>query len=150
MPAGRAFTDEITTAEPPEQLVRRLLHDGATRLDRAGYSVESHSPTGVVLVRRFVPSPVYRVPLGIALAAFVLGLANDTATQAGRVAGVMILLAIVLSIAVRSSERVTLTITANVAGGSSVLASGRATHELRAYLADLATAPASPSATAGA
>jgi hypothetical protein len=150
VPAGRAFTDEITTTEPPEQLVRRLLHDGATRLDRAGYSIESHSPTGVVLSRRYVPSPVYRVPLGLAVAAFLLGLANGNAAPAGSFAGVMILLAVVLSIAVRSSERATLTITPSVAGGSSVLASGRATHELRAYLADLATAPASPSATAGA
>ena len=147
MPAGRAFHDEITTAEPPEQLVRRLLHDGATRLDRAGYSIESHSSTGVVLSRRYVPTPVFRVPLGLALVAVLLGLANGSPAPGGTIAGVLVLIAVVLSIAVRSTERATLTITQHAGGGSSVLASGRATDELRGYLGDLAT---SPSATASA
>jgi hypothetical protein len=56
---------------------------------------------------------------------------------AGRIVGVLVLVAVVLSLAVRSTERVTVTI-APSGDGSAALVSGCATPALRSYLADFA------------
>ncbi|MDO8213534.1 hypothetical protein [Conexibacter sp. CPCC 206217] len=142
MPAGHAFTDDFSLDEEPEQLLRRLLH-ASDHFGEMGYAIESHSPTGLVLVRRFVPAAVYRVPLGIAVAVFLLGALVDGTdpVAAGRIAGIMVLLAIVISIAVRATERVTITFTA-ADDGTDVLVSGQATPALRGYIESFAAVTA--------
>lgn len=146
MPAGRAFTDEFIAAETPEQFLRRLLH-ASGHFSEMHYGIETHSPTGVVLVRRYVPAVVYRVPLGIAVVVFLLGALVDGTdpAAAGRIAGVMVLLAIVLSVAVRATEHVTISFAA-ADDGTEVLVSGQATPALRGYIEAFAavTAAATP------
>lgn len=133
MPEGDPFTHEFSTSQSPEELVRALVVAHTEDSARCGYSIESHSSEAVILSRRYVPAAAYRVPLLVGLIFIVLGVSVSQPNALARIGQIMLILAIVLSIFVRGTERVTISLAPHD-GGTRALISGQATRELRKRL----------------
>ncbi|HET7052458.1 MAG TPA: hypothetical protein VFI09_00905 [Solirubrobacterales bacterium] len=135
--AGQPISHEFRSASTPDAVIRDLVLQ-ADEFDRLGYRVESHTPTTAVLVRRFTPTLAYAIPLTIAALAFAIPvLSPDATTQqagtGGRIAMFAVIAAVVLSLLVKTTERVTFSAGVD-ADGSRVLVSGSVNQRLRDYI----------------
>lgn len=137
MPAGDPFTHEFSTRQPPEELLRSLVVTHTEDFARCGYRIESHSAEAVVLSRRYVPQAVYQVPVLVGLLFIILSVSAGQPNALAFVGQIMLILAIVLSIFVRSTERVTISLSPHD-DGARALVSGQATRQLRKRLLELA------------
>jgi len=133
VPEGDPFTHEFSTCRSPEELVRARVVGHTEDFARCGYKIESHSAEAVILSRRYVPGAAYRVPLLVGLLFIVLSVIASQPNALARIGQFMLILAIVLSIFVRGTERVTISLTPHD-GGTRALISGQATRELRKRL----------------
>jgi hypothetical protein len=87
-----------------------------------------------MMARKFIPAIVYRAPLAVAVLFFGLGLAAQNATEILIVAfWVCLVVAAILSLTVRTTEKVTFSATPEEAG-SRVLVSGTAIPQLRKWV----------------
>lgn len=130
-----AFTYEFASSRPADETIRSLLTGCSADFEFFGYKLESHQPESAVFARRFTPPPVYQVPLAIAALAIVVGVAqtNATATAGGRIAGICVIAAVVLSLVVKSTERITFSARSE-SGVSQVFVTGQATRQLADYV----------------
>lgn len=142
MPAGDPFTHEFSTSQSPEELLRSLVVVHTEDFARCGYRIESHSTEVVILSRRYVPQAVYQVPLLVGFLFIILSVITSQPNALAFVGQIMLILAIALSIFVRGTERVTISLSPRDAG-TQALISGQATHRLRKYLLALAEKAAS-------
>jgi hypothetical protein len=131
--AGKPILREFIAAGAPEAVIRDVVLQ-AEEFDRLGYRLESHTPATAVLARRFTPTVAYAAPLTIAALAFFIPVLSPHATTqqaatGGRIALFALIAAFVLSLLVKTTER--LTVSASVEGDRSrVLISGSATPAL--------------------
>jgi hypothetical protein len=137
VPVGDPFTHEFSTSEAPEAVLRSLVVVHTDDFARCGYRIESHSTEAVILGRRYIPEAVYQVPVLLALLFGALSAVVSQPNALGSVGGLMMVLAIALSIFVRATERVTVSLSPS-GDGAHVLISGQATRRLRKRLLELA------------
>jgi hypothetical protein len=147
------ISHEFRAASPPDGVVRDLvLQAGA--FSAIGYQIEGHTPSAVVVVRRFTPTAAWAVPLTVAALAFCIPVLSPSATTqqaatGGSIALLALIAAFVLSLSVKTTERVTFS--ASVEGdGSRVLVSGSATPAMRNYVLACGTPAAATIASRGA
>jgi len=135
--SGQPISHEFRSANTPDAMIRDIVLQ-TDKFSRVGYEVESHTPATAVLARRFTPTFVYGVPLAVAALAFLIPVLSPHATvqqaaTGGRIALFAVIAAVVLSLTVKTAERVTFSASAEGAG-SRVLASGSATPWMRKYI----------------
>lgn len=135
--AGDAFSHESICPGQPGDYVRELVVNQTKAFASMGYKVEAHTADTLILIRKFVPRPVYAIPLTIAVIVFLADLAqHGTYTAAPGIAAVCVWVAIGLSLFIRTRER--LTFTARPDGSQTrVLISGSATPRLQGYIRSL-------------
>ena len=135
MPYSGSISRDFLYDGPPEQLISQLLNRSDEILD-LGYRIESHTLEGVVLARRVVPDLAYKIPIGVAIVFFILAMASSStgsAGVAGTLAGISLLVAGLLSLTVRRSERLTLSANAN-GDATRILVSGTATTTMAGWI----------------
>jgi hypothetical protein len=137
VPAGDPFTHEFSTNQPPDELLRTLVVAHTEDFARCGYRIESHSTEAVILSRRYLPEAAYRVPVLVGLLFIILGAIANSPNALTLVGQIMLILAIALSIFVRATERVTISLSP-AGSGTQALISGQATRRLRKRLLELA------------
>ena len=130
--SGEPISHEFYSERPPLEVIRAIVAQSGD-FGKLGYQVETHTPESVILARRFVPALVYRVPLGVALLLFIWAVMTPSAaSNAGRIAGICVVVAALLSLVVKATER--LTLSASPEGrGSRVLISGTAIPQMRRW-----------------
>ncbi len=139
--AGTPISNDFHTDSTPEAMIRSMLAQTA-ELGGIGYQVEGHSASSLVLVRRFIPSIVYRGPLAVAVVALLVGLGLSSGDSGGvglAVAVVCVVIAGILCLTVRRTE--TVSFSASPEGdGSRVLVSGVARPRLRRWVGSMEAA----------
>lgn len=135
--AGKPIAYELRTAWTPEEMIRYVVQQGG-RFGSLGYKIEQHTPSTAVLARRYTPTAAWALPLAIAAFFFIVGTAApgatvETAEAAGKVVPFALAAAFILSLVVKSTDRVTFTASAENTG-SHVIVSGIATPRLRDYV----------------
>jgi hypothetical protein len=134
MPRASAFSFEFSSERPPADAIASLL-PLVPEFAKSGYNLEAQTGDTLVLAHRFTPTPAYAVPLVIAAVAFVIGITSSNphaATNGGRAAGILVLVAIFLSIFVKTTERVTFS-ARNRGSGCRVAVTGTAPPRFRDY-----------------
>jgi len=131
------ISHEFRATSPPDGVIRDLVLQ-ADEFNAIGYRIEGHTPQTVVMSRRITPTAAWAVPLAIAALAFCIPVFSPSATTqqaatGGSIALFALIAAFVLSLLVKTTERVTFSASAE-AGGSRVLVSGSVTPEMRDYV----------------
>lgn len=143
--AGSPMSKDFHSDSPPEAMIRSMLTQ-TDELGDIGYSVEGHSTETLILVRRFVPSIVYRGPLAVAVVAVLVGLGLKSGDSGGiglAVALICLVLAGILALTVRRTEKVSFSATPE-GEGSRVLVSGVARPKLRTWVESMESRQKAP------